>query len=208
MRTIVRNMSTTKINPIEYLFPNVRREVLGLLLGQPEKCWHLRDIQRKTGLSVTTVRRELYGLVGAGILIRTKDGNRTYYHADKESPIFPELQGLITKTAGHNMLLQQALEPLANTIVTAFIYGSIAAGKADNRSDLDLMVVGTCSFKEVVGILHEIQNKIGREINPSVYPPDEFAEKVKARQHFISTVLREPKIFVIGSEDDLERLAK
>jgi len=199
-------MGTKSRNPIEWLFPRVRREVLVLLLTNPQDRWHLRDIQRKTGCSVNTVRRELAGLVQMEIVLQFKDGNRIYYQANTQNPVFADLSGLCRKTAGVVSLLRQAIEPLSGKIHAAFIYGSFAKNTARARSDIDLMVVGSCSFAEVVRAIHPVQEQLSREINPSVYAVDEFREKRSAGRHFISTVLNEPKLFILGDENELKRL--
>lgn len=195
-------------NPIDWLFPEVRKKVLALLLGSPDNRWYLRDIERRLGLAIGTIRRELTGLTSAGIVAKSKDGNRTYYQANIDCPFFPELSGLLRKTAGVVDVLCEAMKPLLKKIKVAFVYGSFATDSAKTSSDVDLMVIGSCRFSEVVDAIGQAQNKLGREVNPSVYPVDEFREKVKAEHHFLNTVLREPKVFVIGGENELARLAQ
>ena len=190
-------MRTRTQNPIDWLFPEVRKKVLALLLGSPDNRWYLRDIERRLGLAIGTIRRELTGLTSAGIVAKSKDGNRTYYQANIDCPFFPELSGLLRKTAGVVDVLCEAMKPLSKKIKVAFVYGSFATDSAKTSSDVDLMVIGSCRFSEVVDAIGQAQNKLGREVNPSVYPVDEFREKVKAEHHFLNTVLREPKVFVI-----------
>jgi predicted nucleotidyltransferase len=200
-------MRTTKKTAIEWLLPEVRKKVLALLLTSPQQSWHLRDIARKTGSAIGTVQRELAGLAQAEIIIRRKDGNRTYYQANTGCPILPELSGLLRKTAGLADVLKNALKPLSKKIKAAFVFGSFAANSARTGSDVDLLVIGSCSFGEVAAAVGKAQDKLGREVNPSVYPIDEFRKKATAGHHFIKTVLAGPKIFLIGNENELERLA-
>lgn len=207
-RTIVRIMRTRKKNPIDWLFPLARKKVLTLLLTDPAKRWYLRDIERRTGLAIGTVRRELTGLADAEIITKIKDGNRTYYQANTDCPFLPELSGLLRKTAGLADVLSEALSSLSKKIKVAFVYGSFATNSAKADSDVDLMVIGKCTFGEVVEALMPGQEKLGREINPTVYPVDEFQKKIAAEHHFLKTVLTEKKIFLIGDEDELARLAK
>lgn len=204
--TIVRDMRTIKKNAIDWLLPEVRKEVLALLLTSPHQSWHLRDIARKTGFAPGTVQRELTGLSQAEIVIKRKDGNRMYYQANRSCPIFPELSGLLRKTAGLADVLKDALKPLSKKIRAAFVYGSFAADSLKSDSDIDLMVIGSCGFGEVVAAIGKTQNKLGREINPSVYPVDEFRKKTAAGHHFLKTVLASPKVFLIGEENGLEKL--
>ena len=207
-RTIVRIMRTEKKNPINWLFPQARKKVLALLLTDPTQRWYLRDIERRTGLAIGTVRRELTGLAGAEIITKSKDGNRTYYQANTDCPFFPELSGLLRKTAGLADVLSEALRSLSKKIKVAFVYGSFAANSAKAASDVDLIVIGKCTFAEVVEALMPGQAKLGREVNPSVYPVEEFQKKIAAEHHFLKTVLGEKKIFLIGDEDELARLAE
>ena len=200
-------MRTIRKNPIDWLFPEVRKKVLALLLGRASERWYLRDIERRTGLAIGTVRRELTGLVNAEIITKSKDGNRTYYQANTDCPFFDELSGLLCKTAGLVDVLRQALKPLSRKMKVAFVYGSFAANSAKASSDVDLMVIGSCSFAEVVGAISKAQDKLGREVNPSVYPADEFKKKAAAGHHFLKTVLAGPKIFLTGDEDELEEPA-
>ncbi len=208
MRTIVRNMRTINKKTIEWLFPEVRKRVLNLLLTSPSDRWHLRDIVRQTGSALSTVRRELTGLSEAEIVTKIRDGNRTYYQANTNCPVYAELAGLLRKTTGLTGVLKKALETLSDKIVSAFIYGSFAKGSATADSDVDLMVVGMCTFGQVVEVLHKAQGDIGREINPTVYPVEEFKQKLAEQHHFLNSVMRDEKIFLIGDEDELARLAK
>jgi predicted nucleotidyltransferase len=201
-------MKTNIKTPIDWLFPQVRKRVLALLLTAPQRRWYLRQIAQQTGSALGTVRRELAGLTGAEIVIRAKDGNRTYYQANTDCPFFPELSGLLLKTAGLVDVLAGALTPLADKIEVAFVFGSLVGGKITNASDVDIMVAGKATFSEVVEALTATQNILGREVNPSVYPSEEFHQKIASGHHFLKTVLNKPKIFIIGDERGLNRLAQ
>ena len=204
--TIVRMMRTVRKQPIDWLFPETRKHVLSLLLSRPEEKWHLRDIARRTGYALGSVRRELSGLVDVEIVTRKEDGNRTYFQANKKCPLFPELSGLFRKTAGLVDILRDSMEPLDRKITTAFIYGSMATGSAKSQSDVDLMVIGSCGLRAVVEAVHPAQDKIGREINPTVYSKTEWREKLTHGHHFVGSLKKTEKLFIKGSEDDLERL--
>ncbi len=193
--------------PIDWLFPEVRKQVLALLLGDPDQRWHLRDVARRTGRALGNVRRELAGLTQAGILTRARDGNRTYYQANRSCPFLPELSGLLRKTAGLADVLREALAPLADKIQVAFVHGSHASGTAAAASDVDVLIVGDVAFGNVVSALAPAQDRLGREVNPSVYPPGEFERKTGEGNHFLDTVLGREKIFLVGDEHVLEGLA-
>ena len=202
-------MSTTSHqqgDPAAALFGLTRRRVLGWLLTHPDEDFYLREIARRSGASLGAVQREVAALTQAGILSRTARGRQVYYQADRESPIFPELQALLIKTAGIRDVLHEALAPFASRIGAAILFGSAARGELKRGSDLDLLVVGDVPFADVAGALIAAQQRIGRDINPTVYPPREFRAKIRAKHHFLSTVLSGPYVFVLGGPDELEGL--
>ena len=147
-------------------------------------------------------------LSDSGILRRTLRGNQVHYQANSDCPIFEELKNLVVKTAGVGDVLRVALAPLVNRIEVALIYGSFARGEQQRGSDVDLLIVGDVTFSEVTSALAEAQDILGREINPTVYPPREFQSKLREGHHFLTSVSKEPRIVLIGGEHDLERLAQ
>ncbi len=191
----------------DWLFPRVRRAVLTLLLMDPDKRWHLRDVARRADCAVGTVRRELKGLVACGIVVESRDGNRTYYQANSQSPVYSELAALSRKTSGLVDVLRAALAGLSARIKAALVYGSEARHEAGPHSDGDLMVIGNVGYADVVSALAEAQDTLGKEINSTVYSPEEFARKAASGHHFVRSVLKERKIFLIGNADELGRLA-
>jgi predicted nucleotidyltransferase len=187
------------------LFPGYRRRVLGLLLLHPEEALHGREIARRTGLPSGTLTRELVRLAQVGLLRREKRGNQLLYSADRASPVFEELASILRKTSGVVEVLAGALAPAGNHVRLAFIFGSMARGHERPGSDLDLILVGDVGFGEVVKLLHASQRVLGREINPKVYSVKEWTAKRAAPDSFLRDVLGKPKIFVIGSEHELEK---
>jgi uncharacterized protein len=190
----------------QLLFGDTRRAILALLYGHSEEQFYLRDLVRRTETALGAAQRELKQLTEAGLVLRVKRGNQVYYQANLANPIFSELKGILTKTAGIGDVVRQALQPVTDRVRTAFIYGSVAKGAETASSDIDLMVIGDVGFGEVVSCLSAVETKLGREINPTVYPPSEYAMKLKAKNHFLTSVFREKKIFVIGDEHELRRL--
>ncbi|MHB1034422.1 MAG: nucleotidyltransferase domain-containing protein [Pirellulales bacterium] len=190
------------------LFGKTRRAVLALLYGHADEAFYLREIVRVAGLGLGAVQREVKGLTQAGIIRRTARGHQVYYQADAECPIFAELRSVVTKTSGIGDVLRAALAPLADQIRLACIYGSVARGKEVRGSDVDMLVVGDVAFSDVAVALGRKQRELGREINPTVYPPAEFRAKMAAGHHFLTQVARGTKVFLIGDERELARLAK
>ena len=190
------------------LFGKARRGILSLLYGHADEEYYLRQIARTTGIGIGPVQRELRQLTDSGIIRRRVQGRQVYYQANPDSPIFKELKSLITKTAGVVDTLRNALSLSAGQIELAFIFGSIATGNEDKSSDVDVMVIGEISFGDIVSLLSPAEEKLGREINSVVYPIAEFKKKVKEDHHFVKTVLEGEKIFLIGDEGELRRLAE
>lgn len=189
--------------PGTVLFGRTRRRVLGWLLGHPDEAFYLRQIVRYAGAGQGAVQRELDLLTRAGLIRRTVQGRQVYFQANRESPIFRELQALFLKTAGVADVLREALAPVADRVLAAFVFGSAARGELRADSDIDLLVVGDVPFEGVANALTEAQARLGRDVNPTVYPPEEFRAKIRAEHHFLTTVLGEPRVFVIGGPDEL-----
>lgn len=189
------------------LLGNTRRAVLGLLYMNSEESYHTRGVARQTGLSAGTVHRELKALQNAGLIECAFRHGRPTYQANKLSPIYGELRAIILKTVGLAEPLQQALEPLRKKIVLAFVYGSLAAGSDRASSDIDLMVIGDVTLAECVRVLGPSQDILGREVNPAVFPESEFRTKLAGDDYFLRNVMVSSKIFLIGGEDELRRLA-
>ncbi len=201
-------MSTpvTSFSLSHVLFGRTRRAILGLLYGHPDEAYYLRQLVRSAGLGLGAAQREVKRLAEAGIIRRTVRGHLVYYQANPECPLFGELKSLVVKTAGAADLLRDGLASLAGRISVAFIYGSVAGLKQKSGSDVDLMVIGDVSFGDVVAALGAAQELLHREINPTVYSPAEFKRKLKARHHFLSSVLKTEKVFVMGDQHELARL--
>jgi predicted nucleotidyltransferase len=179
---------------------------LALLYGHPDEAYYLRQLVRSAGLGLGAVQREVARLAGAGIIQRTARGRQVYYQANPECPLYVELKSLVVKTAGVGDVLRAALAPLASRIRVAFIYGSVARTEQKSTSDVDLMVIGDVTFGDVVSALGAPQEILSREINPTVYSPREFRSKLKVSHHFLSSVLKNEKVYVIGDARELARL--
>jgi len=194
------------------LFGITRRRVIGLLLTHPDEAFYVRQIARAVRSGLGAVDREVRRLAQAGILRRTVRGRQVFYQADAECPIFPELKSLVVKTVGVGDVLRSALLPIGDRIRAAFVFGSFARGEMRRTSDVDVLVIGDVSFADVVSALGRAQELLSREVNPTVYGPDEFLAKWKAGHSFLRSVMRSPRIPLIGGDDELaamvgERLA-
>jgi predicted nucleotidyltransferase len=166
---------------------------------------HVREIARVTGKVPGTLVRELNQLAESGLLLRKPVGNQIHYQANPACPIYEELRSILKKTSGLADVLRAALEPLADRVQAAFVYGSVARGDERAGSDLDVMVVGDAKFADVAQALTPAQETLRREINPNVYRTAEFGAKLAAGEPFLQRVMEDPKIYLVGSEDDLRQ---
>src|ERR1035441_7336325 len=138
-----------KLRTLDALLPKTRQGILAATLVQPEKVWYVSELARRMGVPSSSLQRELHDLSEVGILKTHRQGRMVYYQANTDSPVFPDLRGLLFKTAGLVDVLAEALKPLAARLRTAFVYGSVAAGNERSDSDIDLMIIGQVSPTEL-----------------------------------------------------------
>lgn len=192
----------------DVLFGEYRKRILGLLLLHPEETYHVRELARLTNTSAGTLHKELSKLSDAGILQSKKVGNQQRYSANVQCPIFEELASIFRKTSGLADVIANALSSMKSHIKFAIVFGSVARGEEQANSDVDVMVIGDISFGDVVGLLHESQATLKREINPIVYSVDSFKSRVEKNDSFIQEVLIKPKLFIVGSEHELRKFTE
>jgi len=186
------------------LFSGVQQRLLALLFGQPERSFYMSQIVRQLHSGTGAVERELARLEQSGLICVERIGNQKHYRANRASPIFPELHGIIQKTVGLKEPLQRALQDYASQIRAAFVYGSVAKQTDTARSDIDLMVIGNgLVYSDLYLSLQEAEKVLGRPVNPNILDFDEWQKKRTDSNSFILKVMSQPKIFVFGSEADL-----
>ena len=186
------------------LFSTTQQRVLGLLFGQPDRSFYATELIGLARGGSGAVQRELASLEQSGLVTVRLLGTQKHYQANPDSPLFTELCGIARKTVGLAEPLRAALAPLASRIVIAFVYGSVAKRQDTASSDIDLMVVSDdLSYAEVFEALEAFGVRLGRVVNPSVYTRRELAKRVKDGNAFVKRVLAQPKVWVIGTEDDL-----
>lgn len=192
---------------LDLLFGTYRQRALTQLLLNPDSSYHVRELARLTGTTPGTLHKELTRLAEAGLLLRETQGNQVRYRANRDCPVFAELAGLFRKTSGAVSVLASALDALSPAPTLALIFGSLARGEENIRSDVDLLIVGGCAFGSTVKALHPAQQQLQREINPVIYSAAEFKRRVASQDAFVNNILASPKLFVIGTEHDLGKLA-
>ena len=191
----------------ELFSSQARVAILKLLLLNPGNRFYVREVASLSGQPVRAAQRELPKLEAIGLVEHTVDGNRKYYQVNRDCPIFPELKSIFLKTVGLGDELRKYLDGAEGAIRVAFIYGSYAKGEETTTSDIDLFVVGTIAARDLSSILAAARSELSREINPVVMTPEEFTRKVASGNHFVLSLLEEPKTFLVGNAEDLESLA-
>jgi DNA-binding transcriptional ArsR family regulator len=195
------------VRSLDALLPKTRQGILAAMLVQPEKAWYVSELARRMSVPSSSLQRELQDLTEAGILKGHRQGRMAYYQANADSPLFADLRGLMLKTAGLVDVLAEALKPLTAKLRVVFVYGSIASSKEQSDSDIDLMVVGSVAPAELALPLRNARGLLARDINPTIYTLAEFNKKRMAKDHFLTRVLDKPKLFVIGSKNELGEVA-
>ncbi|MGH6946887.1 MAG: nucleotidyltransferase domain-containing protein [Kiloniellales bacterium] len=192
-------------HPIDLMFNAYRRKVLAVLLLHPDEDFHVRELERLTGVPAGSLHRELKALSEAGMLLRSRQGNQVRYQANRSVPIYEELAGIFRKTVGLVDVLRESLHPLADRIDAALVFGSFASGAQRPGSDLDILVIGRVSLLDVVTALGEAQEELRLELNPVVMSRKKFLDAKRDKDRFLKRVLDEPKLYVVGDATRLEK---
>lgn len=206
---ISMQLSANSIQPqpdmlAELFSSKARAEFFRILFGLSPEEFHLREIQRQSGLAIRTVQREADNLAGLDLLIRRLDGNRTYYRANVSHPLYKTIREMVLKTS---LLVEVLKKAFANEKADfVFMFGSAVNGKLKPGSDIDLFVIGKSGFRAVCNLLLEPVKVVGREINPHVMTLSEFNQRRKERDHFVTSVLESPVQMIVGEENELRKL--
>ena len=186
------------------LFSNTQQRVLGYIFGQPERSFFATELIGLAGGGSGAVQRELKRLEESGLVTVTRLGNQKHYQANPQSPIYVEMCGIVQKTVGLAEPLRAALMPFAKKIAASFVYGSVAKRSDTAQSDIDVMVLSdTLEYADLFGALEQAATALGRTINPTIYTRQEFAKRIKQKNVFLTRVLAQPKVWLIGDEHEL-----
>ena len=186
------------------LFTKVQQRVLGVLLGNPGRSFYTNEIIALAGSGTGAVQRELARLAGAGLLTVTRVGNQKHFQANASTPVFEELRGIVMKTSGLTDVLRTALATLASDITAAYVFGSVSKGQDTATSDIDLWVISEhLTYADLFSALESAGARLGRKVNPTAYSREDLATRHRQGNAFVKRVLAQPKLWVIGGEDDL-----
>jgi DNA-binding transcriptional ArsR family regulator len=190
----------------QILSSRVRAGLFQLLFGISRSEFHVRELARRSGLHEATVRQELRKLKKLDLVCERRDGNRVYYRAHYDHPLYSEIHRIVLKTSGLVDVFMEALK-LAD-IRVAFVFGSVAHGRETAESDIDLMVIGEIGLRKLTTLLSGVSEQVGREINPHVMSEKEYGKRLQSKDHFVTHVLKGPKIYIIGTDDDFTAVGR
>ena len=187
------------------LFSKVQQRVLALIFSHPERSFYTSEIVRNVDSGVGAVERELSKLEGSALVSIERIGNQKHYRANQASPIFEELRGLVEKTVGLAEPIKKSLEPYADAIKSAFVYGSVAKGADTAHSDIDLVVIGDdLNYSDLYTAAQNVESKLRRKVHPLFLSPEDWQRKTSDKGSVFSKISHSPKLFIIGSEKDLQ----
>lgn len=194
---------------IDALFSKVQQRVLQIFFSHPSARYQLSQVIAWADSGRGAVQRELERLTRAGILRVLAVDGRKFYAANRESPIFEELYGLIVKTVGLLEPLTKALQMFTTKLNVAFVYGSVAKGEDSAKSDIDLMIIARdVAYSEIYAALEKVEKKLRRPVSPNIMAPNEWKQKLSEKNSFVTRISQQPKLFIFGSEDELKRIGQ
>ncbi|MFC1573536.1 nucleotidyltransferase domain-containing protein [Candidatus Eisenbacteria bacterium] len=192
---------------LERLFPSPTvLHVLSVLLLHPEREFYQSELAEASGSTLLQVQRAVHRIEEAGLVSTARRGNRVYYSAERSHPVFEELKRIALKTVGLGDSLRKALARHRDNVQIAFVFGSFASGAETVESDVDVLIVGDLTSRQTSRALGPVGREVGREFNPVVFPAKEFRQKARRGNRFIEELIASPKVWLIGTQDDLEAL--
>lgn len=178
------------------LFSKTRAALLRELCREPEGL-HVRELERRTGFNIRHISRELHVLAAAGILTAKPVGRQVTYRLEPQCPIADEMRSIVRKTVGLVDVVRQALEPFRERVELAYIFGSFARGEELADSDVDVMIVGSVTRRELATPLREIADVLKREINAVFYTAAEYAKALDEEDSFVAAVHAGPRLDLV-----------
>jgi hypothetical protein len=187
------------------LFPGqLRKKLLIRTFLDDHQYFHVSGLARLLQVSRGALSRELADLTGAGILRQSRRGNQVLYQANREAPFFPELRGLIQKTAGVVPALGEVLLPFEDKLDFAFVFGSMAKGVDQPESDIDLMLIGDHITGRMKAELRIALKEFGRDLDVQDMTLNQYSTLLQQGSPFILDVIGGPVIMLVGEEDELK----
>ncbi len=175
-----------------------------MLFGSPDRSFYANEIIGLARSGTGAVQRALARLEAAGIVRASRVGKQKHYQANADSPLFAELRALVLKTFGLAGVLRPALDLIVSDVRAAFVYGSVARGRDRADSDVDVFIVSDrLSYAGLFSALEPAAGRLGRKVAPTICSSAELRERVRSGNSFVVRVPAQPKLWLIGGEDDL-----
>jgi predicted nucleotidyltransferase len=195
---------TTSIADV--LFSGVQQRVLGLLFGQADRSFYANEIAKLAATGKGALQRELIRMTDSGLIRMTLIGRQKHYQANKKCPIFEELRSITLKTFGLADVIRNALLPLGDLVQCAFIFGSVAKQTDTAESDIDVMVIGDgLTYSDLYEALATAEQFLGRKLSPTLYGVEDFLQKMADQNHFVTRVLSQATIALIGDKNAVSK---
>ncbi|MFP5492767.1 MAG: nucleotidyltransferase domain-containing protein, partial [Bacteriovoracia bacterium] len=179
---------------------SARAELFRLLFDGENRERYLRDLSKDTVVQVSALQKELKHLEALELLMTRIDGNRVYYRANREHPLYLDINSLVEKTVGVVAILKQAL--VHPKIQCAFIFGSFARGEERAESDIDIAVVGSITMRTLVELISVPQEKLARPINAKLYSLPDFQSRLRSKHYFLTGILAGEIVPLVGNPND------
>jgi len=184
-----------------------RAKVLTFFLTHPDERFYYTELLRRLDITPSALQNELARFTKAGLLETKREANARFYWVNKDFPLYPELKSIVLKTSGLADELKQELSNIGE-INFAFIYGSFAKNTEDIKSDIDLMIIGNPNLDTLTEVISRAEENLSREINSTTFETKEWSERIKKKDSFVTDVLNNAKLFLVGNEDGLRRITK
>ena len=199
-----KSLTRSNLSLADALFTTTKQRVLGILFGQPHRSFYANELIELATGGAGAIQRELKRLSDAGLVTVRKIGNQKHYQANPSTPIFDDLVNIVLKTIGLANPINVALQEIQDSIIAAFVFGSVAQKTDTAKSDIDLMIISdTLQYADIFAVLEKVSQRLGRIINPTVYSRAEWKKRNQENNAFITKVMAGPKIWLMGDEDVL-----
>ena len=191
---------------LKHLFiSQTRLKLINILFYNPQDIFYVRQLVRLTDEEINSVRRELANLQKSGVISSEWRGNRLYYWADKQSSLFFNLLTIANQSFGLGLKLQNKNETLG-TIKLVFYSNKFITGDKRNPDDIDLIIVGDVSLREIDSFIKQEEQVRGHEINYMVMGKGEFRLRRQKRDQFIVDFFLGNPVAIIGNQSEISSL--
>lgn len=186
----------------DLIISRVRMKILSLFYLNPDKKYHLREIQRQTNEAMNAIRREMKHLADTGFASPEARGNRKYYVLRKDNPFYFDLLELFNKNNGLGKALLEKRAKLGK-VKFIMLSGKYVRNIPREKNNVDLLLVGHVVLPEVLQVVKKEEQRRDVEINYTVMTEDEFKFRKQRNDPFVERILKGSRIMIVGDEEEL-----